>query len=87
MTRNNSPAAAFSHKGKGNYEDAEISDDADEEIEMGGAAVPEDSPRHPDNKSEAVEKAKQRHKESRPDPQDAENVPDHECDDPDAPWM
>lgn len=90
MSDYNSPAAAFSQQGKGNYEDAEVSEDADAELEMGGSPVPEDHPSHPDNKSEAVEETKAIYEDmlsESPDAKDAENVPDHECDDPDAPWM
>lgn len=87
MSEYNSPAAAFSRNSHTQKEDMSDEEPEETDRDVSGATVPEDSPRHPDNKSEAVEKAKEMYKESRPDPQDAENIPDHECDDPDAPWM
>lgn len=82
MTEFNSAAAKFSRETP-----HETDDDAEGlDIDDSGATVEDDHPRDSGLSEEAKAQA-EAYKESRPDPRDAENVPDHECDDPDAPWM
>lgn len=82
---NTSPAATFSRKGT--THDDNMSEDGfgDSDTDSSGAAVPEDHARA-DSDDGDLEAEKEAFKESRPDPKDAKNVPDHECDHPDAPW-